>query len=272
MRLRVLGLAMALGAAVALPGLAAEEISTDVTVDLAGTLASDEDVVEDAVGSGVTKIDVGALPAAADLIGYSVATGGDILFSLDIAASLPGGVDVTPRDVVRWNGSAYSVDLAGADHSIPAGAKIDAIGWIEGDLLLSLDVTATLGNTTADDEDLVRLASTQPDAWVLFFDGSVAGVPAGADLDGADVIDANGHLALSFDISGSVSGVSFDDEDILEYTPGAGTWRKRYDGANAHAALAAADVDAVFAPEPAALALGLGAIAALALRANTVRS
>ncbi len=250
---------------------AAVEISTDVTVNLSGTAAADEDVVEDAGGGAVTKIDLGTLPTAVDVSGYSIAPGGDILFSLDIAASLSGGVDVTPRDVVRWNGSLYSIEVRGADHSIPAGAKIDAIGWIEGDLLLSLDVTATLGSVTADDEDLLQLASTQPDDWVLYFDGSAAGVPAGADLDGADRIDANGHLALSFDISGTVGGVAFEDEDILEYTPGGGTWNKRYDGASSHPELVAADVDAVFAPEPGALALATVAIAMIARRARAKR-
>ena len=253
---------VALGVALALPAGAADEISTDITVDLAGTLATDEDVVEDVAGTA-TKIDLGTLPAAADVIGYSVANGGDVLFSLDIGASLLGGVDVTSRDVVRWNGSLYALEFVGADHGVPAGAKIDAIGVVAGDLLLSFDVTATVGNITADDEDLVRLESTQPDVWSLYFDGSANGVPAGADLDGADLIDANGHLALSFDISGSVGGVNFDDEDILAFDPSGSTWSMKYDGSAHFASLAAADVDAVFAPEPASIALGVTAFAVL---------
>jgi hypothetical protein len=262
MRTRTQGLALALAALLALPAVA-EEISTDVTVDLGGTLAADEDVVEDTAGTA-TKIDVGTLPAAADLTGYSILPGGDVLFSIDIAASLPGGIDVTPRDVVRWNGSTYALYFQGSDHAIPAGAQIDAIGFVEGDLLLSFDVTVTLGDVTADDEDLVQLASTSPDDWVLYFDGSAEGVPAGADLDGADLIDASGHLALSFDISGTAGGVDFDDEDVLEFAPSTHTWTKRYDGSSAHPELAAADVDAVFVPEPGAAALALAALAALA--------
>jgi hypothetical protein len=267
MRHAVYTLVLAFSAVLALPA-AANEISTDITVNLGGTLTDDEDAVEDAAGS-VTQIDLGALPAAADLIGYSIATNGDVLFSLDIAASLPGGIDTTPRDVVRWNGSTYSIEFDGADHSIPAGAQVDAIGVVAGDLLLSFDVTVALGNVTAADEDLVRLESTVPDVWSLYFDGSTAGVPAGADLDGADLLDQSGNLALSFDISGSVGGVTFDDEDILEYVEAGGTWSKRYDGSTAHAALAAADVDAVFVPEP--MALGAGAAALFGLLMATRR-
>jgi hypothetical protein len=246
---------------------AADEISTDITADLGGTIANDEDVVEDTGSGAPTKIALGALPAASDVIGYSLAPGGDILFSLDVASSLAGGVDVTPRDVVRYDGSVYTIEFEGVDHDIPAGAKIDAIGWIEGDLLLSFDVTVELGEITADDEDLVQLASTTPDDWVLYFDGSANGVPAGADLDGADLLDATGHLALSFDISGAVGGVNFDDEDILDFNSTGGAWTMRYDGSTRFPALAAADVDAVFAPEPAAIALGASAfVVMLAVR------
>jgi hypothetical protein len=269
--MRLVLLAAALPLAFAFPAHAANEISTDITVDLGGTLTADEDAVEDDAGS-VTQIDLGALPAAADLIGYSIAANGDVLFSLDVAASLAGGIDVTPRDVVRWNGALYSIELDGSDHGIPAGAQIDAIGVVAGDLLLSLDVTATLGNVTASDEDLLRLESTQPDVWSLYFDGSAQGVPAGADLDGADVLDQSGNLALSFDISGSVGGVAFDDEDILEYAAAGGTWSKRYDGSAAHGALAAADVDAVFVPEPVALGAGAAALFGLMMGARRRRS
>ena len=254
---------LALGAALALPALAADEISTDITADLGGTVANDEDVVEDTGSGAPAKIALGALPAAADVIGYSIATNGNILFSLDIASSPAGGIDVTPRDVVRYNGSVYTIEFAGADHGVPAGAKIDAIGLVAGDLLLSFDVTVDVGGVVADDEDLVRLESTQPDVWSLYFDGSAEGVPAGADLDGADVLDATGHLALSFDISGSAGGVDFDDEDILDFDPVGNTWAKRYDGSTRFPELAAADVDAVFSPEPGAIALGASAFVAL---------
>jgi hypothetical protein len=244
--------------------LAADEISTDVTTDLSGTVASDEDVVEDAGAGAPAKLDLGGIPAASDVIGYSLAPGGDALLSFDSTTSLPGGVTASPSDVVRWDGQTYSIELDGSDHAIPAGAQIDAIGVVQGDLLLSFDVTVALGNVTAGDEDLVRLESTQPDVWTLFFDGSAQGVPSGADLDGADVLDGNGHLALSFDVSGSLGGVAFDDEDILDFDPGSGTWAMRYDGSARHAALAAADVDAVFAPEPAGAALAIAAAVALA--------
>ena len=259
----VVGLALMVAFGPAAPVLAANELSTDVTADLEGTLAADHDAVEDTGSGAPAKIDLGALPAAADVSAYSVATNGDVLFALDAGAELSGAVVVTARDVVRWDGAVYTVELAGAGHGIPAGARIDAIGVVQGDLLLSFDVGVTLGNVTAADEDLVRLESTQPDVWSLFFDGSAAGVPVAADLDGADLVDASGRLALSFDVSGTVGGVAFADEDVLEYDPDGGAWSKRLAGASRFPALVAADVDALFVPEPDAAALAAGAAGAL---------
>ena len=72
---------------------------------------------------------------------------------------------------------------------------------------------------------------------------------------------------MSFDTSGSVQGVDFDDEDILDYDTHVGSWAVAYDGSPQHASLAAADVVAV--PEPASwtsLASGLPPLAALARR------
>ncbi|RIL04650.1 MAG: hypothetical protein DCC71_13315 [Proteobacteria bacterium] len=253
-----------LGCALALLGAGpagAVELSTDVTVNVGGVVAADEAVVAD-IGGTAVRVDLGALPRGADLIAFARAANGDALFTLDTAVALPGGAFATPRDVVRWDGAVHAIELRGADRGIPVGARIDAIAVSEGDLLLSFDVTVTLGGVTAADEDLLRLDGTQPDVWSLAFDGSAHGIARGADLDAADAIPG-GPLALSFDVSGSIGGIPFADEDVLAFAPANGGWSKRYDGSARHAALAAGDVDAVAVPEP--LGAGLAAAAALVL-------
>ena len=88
-------------------------------------------------------------------------------------------------------------------------------------------------------------------------------------IDEALDVDAAQHLggpnwALSFDTSGSVGGIDFDDEDVLEYDGSA--WTLAFDGSTQDPDWAAADLDAVFVPEPAqcvmlvAGALTLGAL------------
>ena len=49
-----------------------------------------------------------------------------------------------------------------------------------------------------------------------------------------------------FDTSGRLNGVNFDDEDVLEYDPGAGAWTLAYDGSSRHAGWRPGDVDAAF--------------------------
>ncbi len=72
---------------------------------------------------------------------------------------------------------------------------------------------------------------------------------------------------MSFDTAGSIGGVNFDDEDVLRFD--GTTWSMEFDASAADSDWAAADLDAVFVPEPAAALLrlsALGVLAALAVR------
>ena len=58
-------------------------------------------------------------------------------------------------------------------------------------------------------------------------------------------------LALSLDGSGTVSGVSFDDEDAIEHRLVSGSWAMTYDGSALHPGWPAGDLNAIhFVPEP----------------------
>src|SRR5262249_33457186 len=117
-------------------------------------------------------------------------------------------------------------------NGIPAGVITDAVSEIgPGDLLLSFDVTVTLGGITADDEDLVRFKGG---TFTLFFDGSAAGIDPSLDLDAAFILPANGHLLLAFAGPGGVAGVDFTAEDVLEFTPTSTGWALSYDGLAEH--------------------------------------
>jgi hypothetical protein len=105
----------------------------------------------------------------------------------------------------------------------------------------------SLGSVTADDEDVVSFDGA---SYALVFDGSAQGIAAGLDVDGVHAA-GGGVLVLSFDGSGSVGGVGFDDEDVLVFYPAGPTWMMLYDGSAEHAALDAADVEAIAVPEPA---------------------
>jgi hypothetical protein len=267
--------------ALAVTPLDSVSASPDVTVELVSTTFEDEDVAVDNLLGIVVPTALGTLPTSADLTAYHLFDGGAQLFSLDTTALLTGPLTVEPGDVVRYDGAIYTVEFDASANALPNGVGVDAVTEVGGtDLLLSFDTTVNLGSFTAGDEDLVRC--TLPSAGVCtgfgstpYFDGSDTtavppdGVPDGLDLDAAHRL-SNGNLGLSFDGSGQLGGVDFDDEDVLEYDPSGPTWEMAYDGSAEHTDWGGGpDVDAVFLPEPdrlLMLASGVGALLALKRR------
>ena len=239
-------------------------VSPDVTIVL-GTnakLVDDHDVATTAPPGNTMLESLGTLPAASDISGYHRLANGDQLLCFDTVVELPGPLTVQPGDVVR-HGATYTIEMAAAANGVPPDTYCDALTLdATGRLVISFDVSVALpGGVVPDDEDLV--VRTGPSTWSIFFDGSAAAVPAALDVDGADRF-ANDHLALSFDGSGMVGGVDFDDEDVLEYDAAGPTWSLAFDGSAQDPDWAAADVDAL--PEPGiSLQIGAGCTALLAL-------
>jgi len=241
--------------------------SSDTTVDLSGSVASDEDVAEDDLAVVTAPVGPPGIPVAADLSAYH-RLANDELFAVDTTILLPGGIAAEPLDVVRWNGAVYTIEFSGAANGIPTGVRIDAITVEEdsGDLLLSFDVDLDLGGLVAADEDLVAFGGG---GFSGFFDGSAAGLAEALDVDAAQAI-GSASLALSFDVSGEIGGVSFDDEDVLEYDRDSGSWQMLFDGSAQHPGWTGAGLDALhLVPEPGrlvSLVAGLGLLGVLGRR------
>ncbi len=245
--------------------------SPDVTVELSSATFDDEDVAVDNLLGIVVPTSLGTLPANADVTAYHLLGSGDQLFSLGTTVTLSGPLTVEPGDVVRYDGSTYSVEFDASANSIPSGVITDAVSRDSGgDLLISFDTTVDLGSFTADDEDLVACQGLGAGVCTSFgstpvFDGStVDATLATLDLDGAHDL-GNGSLALSFDGSGTLGSVTFDDEDILYYDPvGSPTWDMVYDGSAEHPELdGGPDLNALALPEPNGLLLLVLGIAGL---------
>jgi hypothetical protein len=208
----------------------AVSFSPDTTVELSGSTFEDQEVAKDNQLGTVILAPLGVLPNASDVSAYHHLANGDQLYSLDTTAELGGGLIASPADVVRYDGVNDTLEFDASAEGIPDGVIVDAVGvHSSGDLVLSFE----------------RFDGV---TFSLLFDGSSEGVPAGLDLDGAEA-RPGGLLWASFDGSGSLGGVDFDDEDILEFDPSGPSWIVVYDGSAVHATLAAADVVAV--PEPA---------------------
>jgi hypothetical protein len=148
---------------------------------------------------------------------------------------------------------------------VPANAQVDAVSVDGGGLLLlSFDTTVSLGGVGfVDDEDLVQSAGGG--LYAMVYDGSAQGIAPSLDLDAAQANPPGPVLWLSFDGSGAVGAVSFDDEDVLAFDTGALTYAMYFDASLSDPAdWPAADLVAV--PESGVtlgLAAGAGLLAAL---------
>lgn len=225
--------------------LTALRYASDITVRLDGITLTPADLGEDDLAGTVLLVSLPGLPPDAHVDAYALLGDGDQLLSFDTTVTLPGGVTAGPADVVRFSGATYEILFDAAAAGVPDGANVDAIATDAGDLLLSFDTSVRLSGTTFEDEDLVRY-EPQASLFLPYFTGADAGVPSELDLDGAQVIDAL-RLLVSFDGSGRIGGVDFNDDDVLEYDVGAGTWEIVYRGAAHHPDWGAADLVALYA-------------------------
>jgi hypothetical protein len=214
------------------------EVSPDVTIDLPDGVLDDHGVRIDSCTTCPIPVDLG-LDVADDVDALHALSPDETLFSLEATRSF-GALVVEAEDVARLDaaGPTYTLEFDGSAAGVPAGADLDALAVVGGDLVLSFDTTVTLGALTVDDEDLVLWDGA---TFTLYFDGSAAGVPAGLDLDAAHVLPG-GNLLASFDGSASLSGVPFDDEDVLEWS--GATWSMAYDASASSASWAVGDLDA----------------------------
>ena len=244
--------ALALALSLALPaGAAAQtaiELSPDTTIAIGGEVLGPEEIGEDDLAGTVVFTGVGvALPLGANLIAFGRTAGGDELFSTDITVNL-GAVVARPGDVVLVSGGVPSLAFDADAKGLAAGVQVDELAEAaDGSLLVSFDITVAVDGTTFADEDVARLDAGTGLA-SMEFDGSAEGVAGGLDLDAVDEL-ASGNLLLSFDGSGVLGGVNFDDEDLLEFDPTGPTVTMNYDGSLQHVAWAASDLDAADASE-----------------------
>ncbi len=93
-----------------------------------------------------------------------------------------------------------------------------------------------------EDEDVVVYDGATCE-WSLAFDGSIAGLPANARIDGLEA-DTDGSFYFSFDLPLTIPGVGkVDDSDIVHYT--GGVFSLWFDGSLVGLTTAAEDVDAI---------------------------
>lgn len=229
--------------------------SPDVTIELrqgllggASVVAADEDMIVHRPFGIVQLESFGPIPEASEVIALAVDVNGDRLMAFETTTLLAGGVVARPGDVVRYSGGVlYSIEFDASAAGLPSTVATDAVS-ISGDLLmLSFDTTVDLGvgrDRVVADEDVVSWDGRN---LRRALDGSALGIDSALDIDAIHFLGGTPFLA-SFDTTGEVGGVVFDDEDVLRFN--GFFWSMEFDGSATNSAWAAADLDAFFVPEP----------------------
>ena len=270
MKLLLAGVALALLAAVSAVAQNRVDFSPDITAPLGATpslVVNDHDLAHDDAAGGVTGflIPAGTLPANVEIAAYHPLASGNTLLALDTTTALPGlppGTPAEPNDVVEYapGTGLFSVFFDGVAAGVPANAQIDAVSVTAGlDPELSFETSVTLpGGVAVDDEDVVVYTAG---IFALAYDGSAAGVASALDVDAAQAVTGPAGWLLSFDTTGTVGAVTFDDEDVIRYDSGLGTYAMYFDASVSDPTnWPSADLNAL--PEPSAWP-GLAAGAAL---------
>lgn len=224
----------------------AVDVSNDLAWTAGATTIDDEGTRRVTLPATVAAIDLGALPAHVDVTAFQELEDGRRIFALDTFVDFGGGLAAGPEDLVAWDGASFALFFDGSAAGVAAGTAIDAVASLRSggvtSTLLSFDLpTALPGGLTVDDEDLVAWTGS---AWSLFFDGSANGIPGHLDVDGFDRDRVNGTRYFSFDTSGRIASVDFDDEDVVAFD--GAVWSLAFDAsANVDPSFAAGDLDAL---------------------------
>jgi hypothetical protein len=200
---------------VASPALAVDYyLATDVPATLGASDYTTNQIVRSQNAAYVLERE---LAAGVGIAALHRRTDGVWLFSPSHPVSL-GNVDYEPRDVVSFYGAGYSSYLDGSAEGIPEYARIDALLVdSSGAPVLSFDVPVDLGGTEYSPSDLVRFSGG---AFSLYWDAQAAGVPAYANLVGADR-DCLGTLVVTFDVPTDLGGIDYLPGQLVQWN-GAG--------------------------------------------------
>jgi hypothetical protein len=131
-----------------------------------------------------------------------------------------GATTYLPWNIVRYSSGVYSLALP-----LPAGTALDALHRMDnGDWLFSVEAPTTLGGTTYQPSDVIRIGGGG--GFAPFFCGAASGVPLGVDVDAAYLFGGDGgRLRVSFDVPVTIGATTIDPADLAEYVSlGGCTW------------------------------------------------
>jgi len=142
-----------------------------------------------------------------------------ILFSTDEDFSI-NLLQPTDDNVVTYSSSTFDLSSLLPPGSLPAKVCIDALGILsQNEIVISLDEDATINATLYADEDLIQFNGSNFSLW---WDGSLNGLPAQANLDAVYIISVSPQVFLfSLEENATLPGVGLvADEDVIRFSDG----------------------------------------------------
>jgi uncharacterized protein YuzE len=167
-----------------------------------------------------------------DIDAVHVLANGHIVLSTEGNARL-GGLSFGDDDLVAYDPSTDTTTrlFDGGNLFTNTNEDIDAVHVLaNGNIVLSTEGNATLGGLTFGDDDLVEY-DPSTDTATLLFDGGNLFSNNGEDIDAVHVL-ANGNIVLSTEDNANLGGLTFGDDDLVEYDPSTDTATLLFDGGN----------------------------------------
>lgn len=216
--------------ALAAPTPAVDELlySADIGANIVGVgqYAARQDIVVEVGGQRGRRV-ISGVPATANLRDFQLDANGDLLFCLDVGTTL-GGSYFRSADVVKLSGAGFSKAFDATAAGVPDGIGCDGVAreGVNGALLLSFDHAFAVGGTTLRPADVIRFAAGSFGTKVL--DAVALGIDPRLNIDAVDSVGTTTDLLVSFDTGGTVGGVHFADEDVLQLHLADGGWSMRF--------------------------------------------
>lgn len=212
----------------------------------AGQYAARQDYVSDNLAGSRARVQIPGLPERANLGDVQIDKNGDVLFTLDIGATL-GATYFHPADVIRYSGGTFSNAFDASAAGVPAGVHCDGVARMNnnGALLLSFDRTFAAAGFTIRPADVMVVTGGAFTSKML--DAQALNLGAALNIVGIDALGTHTDLLVAFDTGGTVGGLPFVRNDLLKLHIPSGVWTRPYALATFSDRWDAAHVDAVAA-------------------------
>ena len=211
-----------------LPVLALQySADTGANIVGAGQYAARQDYVNDDLVGTRTRVQIPGVPERANLADFQIDANGDVLFALDIGLTL-GGTYFDAADVIKYSVGTFSKAFDAAVAGVPKGVHCDGVARLDanGSLLLSFDRTFTANGFTVRPADVMKVSGGAFAGKML--DAQALGLPASLNIVAIDAMGTHTDLLVAFDTAGTIGGVSFARNDLLQVHLPSGVWTKRY--------------------------------------------